>query len=46
MAKLYQRLNPQVDIGQRMPETVGEELLITVITLKWMLRLIVDQKVG
>ncbi|CAQ84900.1 MULTISPECIES: chromosome partition protein MukB [Photorhabdus] len=27
MAKLYQRLNPQVDIGQRLPQTVGEELL-------------------
>lgn len=27
MAKLYQRLNPQVDFGQRMPQTVGEELL-------------------
>ncbi|WP_350306936.1 chromosome partition protein MukB [Photorhabdus viridis] len=27
MAKLYQRLNPQVDIGQRLPQTIGEELL-------------------
>ncbi|CAK9884595.1 MAG: Chromosome partition protein MukB [Candidatus Erwinia impunctatus] len=27
LAKLYQRLNPQVDIGQRAPQTVGEELL-------------------
>ncbi|TDB54178.1 chromosome partition protein MukB [Photorhabdus luminescens] len=27
MAKLYQRLNPQVDMGQRLPQTVGEELL-------------------
>ncbi|EMG9308555.1 chromosome partition protein MukB [Proteus mirabilis] len=27
MAKLYQRLNPQADFGQRMPQTVGEELL-------------------
>lgn len=27
MAKLYQRLNPQVDMGQRLPQTIGEELL-------------------
>ncbi|MDX4946436.1 chromosome partition protein MukB [Providencia manganoxydans] len=27
MAKLYQRLNPQVDVGQRLPQTIGEELL-------------------
>lgn len=27
LAKLYQRLNPQVDMGQRLPQTVGEELL-------------------
>ncbi|MDF7681269.1 chromosome partition protein MukB [Enterobacteriaceae bacterium ESL0689] len=27
LAKLYQRLNPQIDIGQRTPQTVGEELL-------------------
>ncbi|MBD2803875.1 chromosome partition protein MukB [Xenorhabdus szentirmaii] len=27
MAKLYQRLNPQIDMGQRLPQTVGEELL-------------------
>ncbi len=27
IAKLYQRLNPQVDMGQRLPQTIGEELL-------------------
>ncbi|WP_276641577.1 chromosome partition protein MukB [Siccibacter turicensis] len=27
LAKLYQRLNPQVDMGQRTPQTIGEELL-------------------
>ncbi|MCX8957399.1 chromosome partition protein MukB [Erwinia psidii] len=27
LAKLYQRLNPQIDMGQRMPQTIGEELL-------------------
>ncbi|NLS43341.1 chromosome partition protein MukB [BEV proteobacterium] len=27
MAKLYQRLNPEVDMGQRTPQTIGEELL-------------------
>ncbi len=27
LAKLYQRLNPQMDMGQRLPQTVGEELL-------------------
>lgn len=27
LAKLYQRLNPHVDMGQRTPQTVGEELL-------------------
>lgn len=27
LAKLYQRLNPQVDMGQRTAQTVGEELL-------------------
>ncbi|PIJ51333.1 cell division protein MukB [Erwinia sp. OLTSP20] len=27
LAKLYQRLNPQIDIGQRTPQTIGEELL-------------------
>ena len=27
LAKLYQRLNPQIDMGQRTPQTVGEELL-------------------
>ncbi|EOS96555.1 chromosome partition protein MukB [Erwinia tracheiphila] len=27
LAKLYQRLNPQVDMGQRLPQTIGEELL-------------------
>ncbi len=27
LAKLYQRLNPQVDMGQRSPQTIGEELL-------------------
>ncbi|MGL6000826.1 MAG: chromosome partition protein MukB [Plesiomonas sp.] len=27
LAKLYQRLNPHIDIGQRSPQTVGEELL-------------------
>jgi len=27
MAKLYQRLSPQLDIGQRLPQTIGEELL-------------------
>ncbi|SQI33684.1 Structural maintenance of chromosome-related protein [Providencia alcalifaciens] len=27
MAKLYQRLNPQMDMGQRLPQTIGEELL-------------------
>ena len=27
LAKLYQRLNPQIDLGQRTPQTIGEELL-------------------
>lgn len=27
LAKLYQRLNPQIDMGQRTPQTIGEELL-------------------
>ncbi|ANI28749.1 cell division protein MukB [Yersinia entomophaga] len=27
LAKLYQRLNPQMDMGQRLPQTIGEELL-------------------
>ncbi|WP_019209518.1 chromosome partition protein MukB [Yersinia massiliensis] len=27
LAKLYQRLNPQIDMGQRLPQTIGEELL-------------------
>ncbi len=27
MAKLYQRLNPQVDVSKRLPQTIGEELL-------------------
>ncbi|BDH46472.1 chromosome partition protein MukB [Salmonella enterica subsp. enterica serovar Choleraesuis] len=27
LAKLYQRLNPQVDVGQRTAQTIGEELL-------------------
>lgn len=27
LAKLYQRLNPQMDMGQRAPQTIGEELL-------------------
>lgn len=27
LAKLYQRLNPQVDFGQRTAQTIGEELL-------------------
>ena len=27
LAKLYQRLNPQVDMGQRTAQTIGEELL-------------------
>lgn len=27
LAKLYQRLNPQIDTGQRTPQTIGEELL-------------------
>lgn len=27
LAKLYQRLNPHIDMGQRMPQTIGEELL-------------------
>ncbi|CAK8736753.1 Chromosome partition protein MukB [Sodalis praecaptivus] len=27
LAKLYQRLNPQIDMGQRTPQIVGEELL-------------------
>ncbi|HGJ5875246.1 MAG TPA: chromosome partition protein MukB [Arsenophonus sp.] len=27
MAKLYQRLNPHLDTGQRLPQTIGEELL-------------------
>lgn len=27
LAKLYQRLNPHIDMGQRTPQTVGEELL-------------------
>ncbi len=27
LAKLYQRLNPEVDMGQRTPQTIGEELL-------------------
>ena len=27
LAKLYQRLNPHIDMGQRSPQTIGEELL-------------------
>lgn len=27
LAKLYQRLHPQIDIGQKAPQTLGEELL-------------------
>ncbi|MEQ9945331.1 chromosome partition protein MukB [Pectobacterium aroidearum] len=27
LAKLYQRLNPEIDMGQRTPQTIGEELL-------------------
>ncbi|XMR31770.1 SbcC/MukB-like Walker B domain-containing protein [Escherichia coli] len=27
LAELYQRLNPQIDMGQRTPQTIGEELL-------------------
>ena len=27
LAKLYQRLNPQIDMGQRTTQTIGEELL-------------------
>lgn len=27
LAKLYQRLNPQIDMGQRTPQTIGEALL-------------------
>lgn len=27
MAKLYQRLNPHIDMGQRTPQTIGEALL-------------------
>ncbi|MFP1871761.1 chromosome partition protein MukB [Lonsdalea quercina] len=27
LAKLYQRLNPEIDMGQRAPQTIGEELL-------------------
>ena len=27
LAKLYQRLNPQIDMGQRTAQTIGEELL-------------------
>ncbi|EMH4926196.1 chromosome partition protein MukB [Salmonella enterica] len=27
LAKLYQRLNPQIDMGHRTPQTIGEELL-------------------
>lgn len=27
MAKLFQRLNPHIDTGQRSPQTLGEELL-------------------
>lgn len=27
LAKLYQRLNPQIDMGNRTPQTIGEELL-------------------
>lgn len=27
MAKLYQRLNPQIDVGQRSAQTLGDELL-------------------
>ncbi|MFO6485030.1 hypothetical protein ACLBR5_22295 [Escherichia coli] len=26
LAKLYQRLNPQIDMGQRTPQTIGEGL--------------------
>lgn len=26
IAKLYQRLNPHIDIGQRTAQTIGEEL--------------------
>ncbi|MCG8709050.1 chromosome partition protein MukB [Brenneria sp. 4F2] len=27
LAKLYHRLNPEIDLGQRTPQTIGEELL-------------------
>lgn len=27
LAKLYQRLNPQIDMGQRTPQVIGDELL-------------------
>ncbi|KAA9001136.1 chromosome partition protein MukB [Affinibrenneria salicis] len=27
LARLYQRLNPHIDMGQRTPQTIGEELL-------------------
>ncbi|MEC5341788.1 chromosome partition protein MukB [Brenneria populi] len=27
LAKLYHRLNPEIDMGQRTPQTIGEELL-------------------
>lgn len=46
LAKLYQRLNPQIDMGQRTPQTIGEELWITVTTRKWKWRLTVVQTAG
>ena len=46
LAKLYQRLNPQIDMGQRTPQTIGEELLITATIWKWKLRLTVVPMAG
>ncbi len=41
LAKLYQRLNPQIDMGQRTPQTIGEELLDYRNYRRWKLKLTV-----
>lgn len=46
LAKLYQRLNPQIDMGQRTPQTIGEERWITATIWKWKLRLTVVPMAG
>lgn len=46
LAKLYQRLNPQIDMGQRTPQTIGEELLDYRNYTEMKLRLTVVQTAG